>query len=505
MKRRKILTGTEARDKMMKGADYLADAVKSTLGPHGQNFFLDKKNTITNDGVSIAREIQLPDEIENRGAAALREAATKTVDQAGDGTTTSIVLAQAIYKSGSRLLSKTNVIGKQTPSEVIRKIEQERKEVTDKLMAMATPVDTKEKLIEAAIVAVEDPDLGKLIGETQWELGKDGVLIAEDSNDKTSSVERVKGIRIDNGFGSSGIVNNPEKWTLELEDVHILLTSWTIKDISHWDSLMKLFEPAFKSGVRQLVVIARAWTDETLNYCLQNLQRGSLKIYPLNAPYMDMNERFKDLSAVTGATFYDSESSTLEDMYVSGLGKAQRVIGKRMESLITGKDDELTLARVTARVAEIQKQIDGSESDFEKKHLRERIAQLTNGFAIVKVGSYSDMDKQRILDKVDDAVNATKAAFQEGTVPGGGLAFKQIADQLPDDYILKRPLMAPYEQIMSSAPSDFVIEDWVRNPVKVERIALANACSAASAFATAGGVITEEFPKHLDELLGKSG
>lgn len=499
-----IKIGVEARDELAVGADFLADAVKSTLGPFGQNFFIDKKNSITNDGVTVAREIKLKDEVQNRGATALREAAIKTNDEAGDGTTTAIVLAQAIYQAASKYLGKANVIGKKTPAEIIRQIERERVEVTEKLIAMATPITTVEQLVQSATVSVEDAELGKLIGEAQFALGPDGYLLAEETAERTSSVERVKGLRIDNGFGTSQVVNNYEKWTLEVEDCGVVLTSYSIKDLKDWTSLMKLFEPAVKSGYSQIVVIARAWTDETINYCLQNINSGSLKIYPLSAPYTDMGERMKDLAAVTGAVYYDSENSTLDGMMVSGIGQLERLVAKRMEAIITGKENEKTDERVALRVQQLEEQRDGSQSDFEKKTLSERIAQLNNGFGIVKVGSLSDMERRRLYDKCEDGVNAVRAAYQEGTVPGAGLAYKQIAETLPDDYLLKRPLMAPYEQIMASAPEGFVIEDWVRDPLKVMRIALEKACSAASSFATAGGVITDETPKDLDQLLKRA-
>lgn len=501
MKRRIIKLNIEAREQLAKGADFLADAVGSTFGPFGQTFFLDKKNTITNDGVTVAREIQLTDEVQNRGASAIREAAIKTVDEVGDGTTTATILTRAIYKSAAKLLSREGVIGKMTPSEVIRKIEAERVQVTKALDDIATPIETETDLVKSAIVSTGDPELGELIGKAQFQLGKDGYLLAEPSNHKVSTVEHIKGVRWDNGIGTSGIVNNAEKWQLEVEDTAVLLTTLTIKDTQQWLELKsRVLDPAWKSGVKTLVIIARAWTDEALTICLKNLNEGAFKIYPMNAPYLDMTQKMKDLAAVTNATFYDSDLSDIDSMMVTGLGYAKKVIGRRMESLLIGKDDADTAARVQARVDELRKQYEGSESEFEKKLLRERIAQLSDGFAIVKIGSPSDMEKQRLFDKAEDAVQAIRVAFQEGTVPGAGLAFKTIAETLPDDFILKRPLMAPFEQIRSSAPPDFVIEEWVRDPVKVLRVALQNACTAASSFANVGGVITEEFPKPIQEI-----
>lgn len=510
-----ISFGVKARDELVKGADFLAEGVIRTLGPYGENFYIDKGNRITNDGVTAAAEIVnmgrktiMKDgtpcnEFNRRGARALYEAASKTNDIAGDGTTTAVLFAQAIYKRVVGLLAKTGVIGTKRPSEIIKQLEVERKEVTEKLIAMSEKITTKDQLIASAVVSTEDRELGALIGEAQWDVGPDGFLLAEETAERTSSVEKVRGVRIDNGFGTSQIINNPEKGTLEVEDSGIILTSHTIKTIEDWNSLMKLFEPAFKAGHRQIVVVARAWTDETVSYCLQNINKGALKIYPLSAPYVNMTERMKDLAAVTGATFYDSENSTLDDMYTSGIGQVQKVVAKRMEAILTGKDDEKTAALVQARVEVLKKELDGEVSEFAKKQLQERISQLSNGFAIVKVGSPSDMERKRLFDKCEDAVNAVRAAFQEGTVPGAGLAFKQIADELPDDYLLKRPLMALNEQILASAPSDFVVEDWVRDPVKVLRVALEQACVAAGSFATAGGVSTDAWPDEIATALSK--
>lgn len=497
-----IKIGVEARNGLAAGVDKLAAIVVPTLGPYGQNVYIDKGNAITNDGIKVAREVVLEDEVEQRGVTAAREAASKTNDIVGDATTTSILFIQAIYKVCSTLLGKANVIGAKKPSEIISQIEAERKEITDKLIAMATPITTVEQLIASARVSTESEELGTLIGQAQWDIGKDGYLLVEETNERTSSIEKVKGIRIDNGAGTAQVFNNLEKQSMEVEDVGIILTSYTIKDGTQWNALAKqIFEPAHTAGFKEIVVVARAWTDETINLCLQNIKQGSLKIYPVSAPYINMTERMKDLSAVTGATFYDSENSSFDDMYVSGIGNAKKVVAKRMEAVITGVDNDQTNGRVAKRVEELQKELDGEESEFAKKQLQERIAQLSNGFAIVKVGSPSDLERKRLFDKCEDAVNAVRAAWQEGVVPGAGLAFKQIAETLPDTYLLKRPIMSLNEQLMSSAPSDFVIESWVQDPVKVLRVALEQACVAASALATAGGVITQKNPDDLSALL----
>lgn len=499
--RRIIEAGPQARAKLAEGARKIAEAVGSTLGPFGQNWFLDKKNTITNDGVTIAREFHLEDEIENRGATAIREAAIKTVEQVGDGTTTAIMLAYAIYDRASRLLGDETTSAKMRPTEVVLQMERERREIEEQLSKKARKITTKEEVIDSARVAVEDETLGRMIGEAQWELGPEGYLLAEETAERTSSIERVHGIRIDNGFGTSQVINNPEKECLEVEDTLVLLTSYTIKDVKDWQYIMEVCAQVAKDGKNKLVVIARAWTDETVRFCLENINKGMMRIYPISAPYENMQERFKDLAAVLGGKFYDAESSRLKDVVLSDLGFAAKVTARRFDAVLTGRSDSWTTDRVKARVEELKAALVGTQSDFEKKHLAERIAQLENGFAIVKVGSASDMERRRLFDKCEDAVNAVRAAFQDGTVEGGGLALKLIADSLPDDYLLKYPIMEPYKRIMQSAPPGFVIEDWVRDPLRVVRTALEKACIAAGAFATAGGVITEQKPKPLDEML----
>lgn len=504
MIRRIIKTGVEARQALAEGARKMAEGVGQTLGPWGQNFFLDKKNAITNDGVTVARELQFEDEVENRGAAAIREAAIKTVEEVGDGTTTAILLANEIYKEAARYLPKEGVAGKKTAAEIVRQIEKERSEIDALLVEMATPIETEEQLIQSAIVSTEDPELGKLIAETQWKLGKDAYLLAEETAERQSSSEIVEGIRIDNGFGTSQLINDQERQELKVEDAKVLLTSWSIKTAKDWEKLLKIYDQVFKAGNQRLVVIARAWTDECIQFALRNIQQGA-SIYPLNAPYVDMQEKFKDLAAVTGATFYDSENSILEDINLSGLGFSPKIIGRRYDAIITGTNDGITNERIAKRVEELEAKRTGSKSDFEKEGLASRIAQLKNGFGIIKVGSPSDMERKRLYDKAEDAVHAVRAAYQEGTVPGAGLAYLQISDDLPEGYLLKRPIRIVYEQIMSSAPEGFEIKLEVRDPVKVLRVALEKACAVAASFSTAAGVVTQEFPKRLDELMHSKG
>lgn len=494
MKHKIVKIGSSARAELAKGANALADAVKSTIGPHGVNFLIEKGDRITNDGVTIAKEFQVKDEIQQRGVRALQEAASRTNDEAGDGTTTAIVFAQAILNSASRLLGdrEQGITAQKTPSEVIKQIETERKEVTDKLIAMSTQVTTEAQLIESAKVAVEDDELAQLIGSAQWQLGKDGTLIAEETAEKTSSMEKIPGIRIDNGFGTSEIITNLEKQTCEVSDTRIILCNSIFKSLV---PIKEVIDQLVKSGVRNLVVVGRGFSSEAIQICLQNIKEGSVKIYPFNAPYVDQNEIMKDLAAVTNSTYFNYEDRKLEDMQISDVGYAEKVIGRRYDAIITGKKSDKAKEKVMARLIELNDKLTGATSDFEKRNLNARIAQLTDGFALIKIGAESELQRKYKKDKADDAVNAVKAVLQEGVVPGAGLALKSIADTLPDTYILKRALLAPNLEIMASAPKDFIIEDWVKDPVKVLRLALKNACTIAGVLATAGGAIATENDK----------
>ena len=487
-----VCVGVEARTKLIKGADFLANAVKSTLGPFGSNCAMEKGNRITNDGVTIASEIWVKDEIENRGVTILRESAKKTNYEAGDGTTTAITLAQAILKEAVRSLPDgRKLVGTKTPIEVIRQIEREKNEVIEKLNAMATPIKTESELIASAKVAVEDEELGELIGKAQWELGKDGVLIAEETNDRKSSVEKVHGIRIDNGFGTSIAINNVEKQTLEVDQVKTILTNNTL---TNFKPLETILNQLVQSGVRKIAIVARAFGEEAIKVCMENTKNGFF-IYPINAPYEDQVEVMKDMQSVLGGRFINYEDGDLDAMQLSDVGFAERIVANRYSAIFTGKNDQNGKERVKSRVEELKKQINHEPSLFMKRNISKRIAQLESGFGIVKIGATSEIERSYKLDKAEDAVNAVRVALQEGTVKGGGLAFKEISESLPDNYILKKPLLSIYEQIMLTAPSGFEIASDVRDPVKVLRVALNNACSVAGTFATANIAIASERPK----------
>lgn len=493
-----IVKGFEARTRLKAGADLLADCVKSTFGPHGVNFIIEKGNRITNDGKTVASEIDSKDEIMQRGISVIREAAINTDREVGDATTTACILAQAILEEASRFMPTDTVpFGKKTPGEVIAQIERERKEITEKLIAMAENIESEEALIASALVSSENQELAQLIGKMQWDLGKEGYIICEEVAHPTSSIERVRGVRIDNGLSAPIVINNQEKGSLEVKDVSVILTNHVILKLA---PMQKPVEQLERMGVKKLVIVARAFSEEAIRTCMEMTKAG-FSVFPVNAPYVDQVEIMKDLAAVLGARFLNTEDSELSHLLVTDIGFAERVEARRWDAIFTGKDDDKTKERVEARLKELQEKLIGEPSAFEKKNITARIAQLSNGFALLKVGSPSETNRKRLYDKAEDAVSAVRAAFQEGVVPGAGLAFKTIADGLPDSYMLKRPLYALSEQIKKTTPIDFVVEEWVKDPVKVLRVALEKASYAASVLATAGGAIAweEEKPKYVQE------
>jgi chaperonin GroEL len=486
--------GLQARDAAIKGMGYVAGVVKSTIGPYGSNVLIEKENRITNDGylISCALSPAIRDEFERRGALVALEASSKTNDTVGDATSTAWALTEAIVKEAIRYLPSEKIIKAQkTPAEIIQMINSSRDRVIKELEDSATPVKSKEELIKSALVAVEDEGVAKILGETQWELGPEGLIIAEEVNETKSSIERVKGIRVDNGFGTSMVITNQEKQSLELNEISVLMTNYTI-DVSELKLLNdSVFKPLINQKKMGLVIIARAYTSEAIKACMESLKTG-FAIFPVNAPYTDQHEILKDMEAVLGGRYIDSEEARLEDIDISDIGFAKRFMARRFDAIIAGEDNEKTKERSDARVEVLKKKLIGSQSDFEKKSIEVRIAQLTNGFALLKVGSQSLANRKRLKDKCDDATNAVRLALKHGTVKGGGLAFKEISDKLEDGNILKRPLLCVYEQIINSAPEGFIIPEWVRDPLQVLKVALVNACDVAGVFSSVSGIVVEE-------------
>lgn len=493
--------GLDARKKSFNGLETVAKRVLASVGPYGLNELLEKGRKITNDGYTISKELcgAIEDEFERLSAEVCHEASAKTNDMVGDATSTAWGLNYGIVKEAKRFLPSENSIkGKKTHSELARMINKSKDFVIEELEKSATQITSKEELIKSALVSSENEELAELLGSMQWELGKEGRIIAEEVNDTKCSIEKVEGLVLDNGFTSSGLVTNPETGTLELAELPIFLTNYTIDA----PELMKLKESLFTPLINQkkagIILMARAFTSEAIKICTESIKTG-FSIFPLNAPYTDQKEVMKDIEAVVGGRYIDTEESSLDDVYISDVGFTRKIIAKQFNSVITGIDNEQSKARITKRAELLEKKLIGSQSDFEKRAIEERIAQLTGGFAILKVGSRSVTERKRLKDKADDAVNAVRLALKGGTVKGGGLAFKEISDKMEEDDILKRPLCIINEQIMSSAPDDFVIESWVRDPYLVLKCALENACEFASAYISINGIVTTKNKKEKDE------
>ncbi len=494
-------TGLESRDLNLKGAKYVAKSIKSTIGPYGGNFFLEKGNKSTNDGYLIGNEIipSIKNEFERRGATIAGGAAAKTNEQYGDFTSGTWALTDSITDEALRYLpSEKTLVAKKTPAEIKRMIEISKENVIAKLKEMATPITDAETLVKSALVSVEDEEIAKLLGETQFKLGSEGVILAEEVNDTVSSIEIVKGIRLDNGLGTQSIVTNPEKGTLELYDCATILTNYTIGIEELQAMKSTIIMPLIGKKQPKLAIIARAFTSDAIKLCIESGQSGFM-MFPINAPYTDQQEVMKDLEAVLGGRYIDSEEAKLEDLYITDVGYAKSLVARRFDAIITGVDDDQATIRMEKRVEVLKAKLKGEESDFMKKLLESRIAQFTNGFAILKVGSSIVEERKRLKDKCDDAVNAVRFALKGGTVPGAGIAFKIISDELEDTDILKRPIRVIYEQIMSSAPEGFEVESWVRDPYLILAGGLDNACVTASLMCNNVGSVVEENPKRKNE------
>ena len=484
-----------AFESIMRGVNLLSDAVKSTLGPYGRNFLIEKSGgRITNDGITVARDIEAKDEIEDLAIRVVREAAIKTNEDAGDGTTTATTLAQAILQEAYERMGKKGTFAKESVSSMRKRIQTECAFVVEEMQKLATPRTGVNDLIDAARVSVEDEDLAELIGGTQWELGPKGTIIVEESNDMVCSVERIHGVRIDNGLGTSMVINDPEKQRLTLKNVPVLLTNYQMHSIA---PIKNALDALVQSGVRDIVIVASVYSSECIQEFQENFKRG-IRLYPLQAPYVNQREVMKDLQSVLGGRYIHNEESSLESATAEDFGLASTVLGYRWNAIFSGTGD------ITERCETIRKEIEGEPSKFNKKAMETRLSQLENGFALLKIGSTSDIDRKYLYDKAEDAVNTVRSALAEGTVPGAGLVYKIISEKMDADAILKKALLAPYKQIIANGgltEKDFVVEPWVRNSVKVDRVALINACKIASDLVTVGGAIAKEKIKPIDQLL----
>ena len=520
---KQIKYSEEARKKLKAGLDKLAQAVSGTIGPRGRNVVLDKGfgvPTITNDGVTIAKEIELEDKLENLGAEIIKEVAEKTNDVAGDGTTTAVVLAQSIVKEGLK-----NVAAGSNPLSIRRGLEKGRDAVVEYLKKISKKVSTKEEIAQIATISSEDPEIGNLIAQTIEEVGKDGVVTVEESKTFGLEKEIVKGLQFDQGYISPYMITDTERMESALEDPYILICD---KKISALTDIVPIMEKIAKTGKKDLVIIAEEVEGDALATLVINKIRGTFNSLAVKAPGFGdrRKEMLEDIAVVTGGQVISEEKGMkLDSTELEMLGHARKVVAtKENTTIIEGKGKK---EAIDARIAQIKKQIKVSESDFDKEKLRERLAKLSGGVAVIKVGAATEVEQKGKQHKTEDALSATRAAIEEGIVPGGGVALIRSQKALeglsvsPEEKIgvdiLKRALEQPLRKIAENAGVDGavvaqkvkegeegfgfdaqaltygdLIKKGIIDPTKVERVALQNAVSAAGTLLTTECAVAEK-------------
>lgn len=522
---KQLFFNIEARNRMKKGVDALADAVKVTLGPKGRNVVIEKKfgaPAVTKDGVSVAKEIELKDPIENMGAQMVKEVASKTADVAGDGTTTATVLAQAIISEGLK-----NVAAGANPMDLKRGIDKATAAIVENLKSQSEKVGNDNHKIQqvATISANNDHTIGSLIAEAMKKVGNEGVITVEEAKGTDTTVEVVEGMQFDRGYLSPYFVTNTEKMQVELQNPYILIYE---KKISTLKDVLPILEGVMQSG-RPLLIIAEDVDGEALATLVVNKLRGSLKIAAVKAPGFGdrRKEMLQDIAVLTGGiVISEDQGYKLENATLDYLGQAESVtIDKDNTTLVGGKGEK---SAIDGRVNQIKAQIETSTSDYDKEKLQERLAKLSGGVAVLYVGASTEVEMKEKKDRVDDALHATRAAVEEGIVPGGGVAFIRAVSSIEnltgenDDEttgiaIVRRALEEPIRQIVANAglegsivvqkiregKGDFgfnarnesyenMMAAGVIDPTKVSRVALENAASIASMLLTTECVIADE-------------
>jgi len=528
---KEIKFSENARKSIKKGVDKLANATKVTLGPKGRNVVLDRgvgSPTITNDGVTIAKEIELKDKFENVGAELVKEVASKTNDVAGDGTTTATLLAQAMINEGLK-----NVTAGANPVGIRSGIDIGVKAVVKELKNIAKTVSGQKEIAQVATISAKDKEIGKLIAEIMEEVGKDGVITVEES--KTFGIEKevVEGMQFDNGYISPYMITDSERVEAVFEEPYILITD---KKISAITEIVPLLDKLNQAGKKELVIIAEEVDGEALGILVVNKLRGSFKSLAIKTPSFGSSkkEMLQDIAVVTGGQVISEDVGLkLENTEIDMLGQAGKVVSsKESTTIVNGKGKPET---INERVKHMKKEIESSESDYDKEKLQERSAKLTGGVAIIKVGAATETEQKEKQYRTDDALSATRSAIEEGIVPGGGVALiraKKVLDKIQDLNkdeeigvgILKRALEEPLRQIAHNAGKEGsvilekvinmkdeegynadkdvyenLIEAGIVDPTKVTRSALQNAASIASMFLTTEAVVTD-----LPEKNGKS-
>ena len=514
---------TDARDKMLHGVDVLANAVRVTLGPKGRNVVLDKSYgapRITKDGVTVAKEIELEDKFENMGAQMLREVASKTSDIAGDGTTTATVLAQAIVKEGIKL-----VAAGMNPMDLKRGIDMAVDEVVKDIARQAKKVKSSEEIAQVGTVAANgEKEIGQMIAKAMQKVGNEGVITVEEAKSLESELEVVEGMQFDRGYISPYFITNAEKMVAELETPYILIYE---KKLSGLQSMLPLLELVVQSG-RPLLIIAEDIEGEALATLVVNKLRGGLKVAAVKAPGFGDRRKamLQDIAVLTGGELISEDLGIkLENVTIDMLGRAKRVTSTKDDTtIVNGAGKKVD---IEARIAQIKQQIEDTTSDYDKEKLQERLAKLAGGVAVIKVGGSSEVEVKERKDRVDDALNATRAAVEEGIVPGGGVALLWASkslkvkgrneDQEAGINIVRRALQAPIRQIAENAgvegsivvgkvtdhksPSfgydaqtgeyGDLIGKGIIDPAKVVRVALQDASSVAGLLVTTEAMVAE--------------
>lgn len=533
---KQIFYSEQARIKLKAGVDKLADAVKVTLGPKGRNVVLDKGfgvPTITNDGVTIAKEIELEDKVENLGAEIIKEIASKANEMAGDGTTTAVVLAQILTSQGLK-----NVTAGADPLAIRRGIEKGSKTIVAALKDLSKKVEKKEEIAQVATISAEDKEMGSLIAEVITEAGKNGVVTVEESQTFGLSKEIVKGLQFDKGYISPYMITDAEKMEAVLEDPYILITD---KKISSIQDILPILEKIAKSGKKELVIIADEVEGEALATLVVNKLRGVLNVLACKAPGFgdQRKELLEDIAIVTGGqVIAEEKGQKLDSAELKMLGQARKIVSHKDDTTIV--DGKGSKTEINTRINQIKRQIEQSDSEFDKEKLQERLGKLTGGVAVIKVGAPTEVEQKARQHKAEDALAATRAAIEEGIVPGGGIALiraslaldelKLRTDEKTGVEILKRALEEPLRKIAENAGKEGsviveevkkhkgnygfnaqtlafedLLETGIVDPTKVVRSALENAVSGATMLLTTECVVSEKPAEKDEKALGMSG
>ncbi|MCY4464091.1 MAG: chaperonin GroEL [Chloroflexi bacterium] len=532
----------DARRKLQAGVDKVANAVSTTLGPKGRNVALDKKfgaPTVTHDGVTVAKEIELEDPYENMGAQLLKEAATKTNDIAGDGTTTATVLAQAIVSEGLK-----NVAAGANPMLLKRGILHAADIVAQDILTQSTPIETKDEIANVASVSAQDSEIGNLIAEVMDKVGKDGVVTVEESRGLDFETEYVEGMQFDRGYISPYFVSDPEAMEANIEEPYILIHD---KKVSAAQDIIPILEKLHQIGKRELVIIAEDVDGEALATMVVNKLRGAINVLAVKAPGFGDRRKamLRDIAVLTGGTVISEETGRkLDSVSVQDLGRAAKVVSTKDDTVVVdGAGEESAIA---GRIEEIRREIDNSTSDYDREKLQERLAKLSGGVAVIRVGAATETELKEKKHRVEDALSATRAAVEEGIVPGGGVALINavssldnvsliVSDENTGITIMRRALEMPMRKIAANAGEDGaviiqnvrraqadsenhrvgfnvmtgdygdMIEAGIPDPAKVTRGAIENSASIAAMILTTEALITDVPEENPPPMPGGGG